>query len=197
MSKNAIKYLIGFGIGFVGGYLLGVHIENNRVIEEKDKEIMDLFNKNRKKLDELYRTIDELEGKDLEPGTMSFEVEPDLSIVNYSKEYYIEPDEPPVDKASEPDTEIEVISPDEYRADENFYVEEPWQYYSDDILATLSDEVVDDVDGTVGRESLNHFGDFGDDEDVLYVKNWKTETYYQVIRIHQTFFEVTGIEHFG
>ena len=191
------KYLIGFLAGTVVGGAIGYFAATKKNEKESDEIINNMLDNHRKRLDELYRTIDELEGKDLEPGTKSFDVEPDLSIVNYSREYYIEPDEPPVDKASEPDTEIEVISPDEYKADENFYVEEPWQYYSDNILATLSDEVVEDVDGTVGRESLNHFGDFGDDEDVLYVKNWKTETYYQVIRIHQTFFEVTGIEHFG
>ena len=191
------RYLIGFLAGTIVGGAIGYFAATKKNEKESDEIINNMLENHRKRLDELYRTIDELEGKDLEPGTMSFDVEPDLSTVNYSREYYIEPDEPPVDKASEPDTEIEVISPDEYKADENFYVEEPWQYYSDNILATLSDEVVEDVDGTVGRESLNHFGDFGDDEDVLYVKNWKTETYYQVIRIHQTFFEVTGIEHFG
>lgn len=191
------KYLMGFLAGTIVGGAIGYFAAIKKHEKESNEEFNDILKNHKKKLDELYRTIDELEGKDLEPGTKSFDVEPDLSIVSYHREYMVEPDEPPVDKASEPTKEIEVISPDEYKADENFYIEETWQYYSDGILANLSDEVIEDIEGTIGRESLNHFGEYGDDEDVLYIKNWKTQTYYEVVRMHQTFFEVTGIDYFG
>lgn len=52
-------------------------------------------------------------------------------------------------------------------------------YYSDGVLANDWWEVID-IDETIGRESLEHFGDYA--ADMLYVRNERTQTDYEIAR---------------
>lgn len=53
---------------------------------------------------------------------------------------------------------------------ENDYETIGMTYYADKVLVEdITDEVVDDIDGTIGRDSLLHFGEY--EEDMLYVRN--------------------------
>ena len=42
-------------------------------------------------------------------------------------------------------------------------------YYSDNVLADEDNEIIEDVEGVVGEDSLNHFGEYEDD--AVYVRN--------------------------
>ena len=62
-------------------------------------------------------------------------------------------------------------------------------YYSDGVLATETNDVIDDVDHIIGIANLTRF----DDEDVIFVRNDVTKCDYEVAREHRTFAEANGI----
>ena len=55
-----------------------------------------------------------------------------------------------------------VISPEEFGEYEE-YEKISLTYYGDQVLADENDELVEDVEGAVGFESLTHFGEYEDD----------------------------------
>lgn len=52
-------------------------------------------------------------------------------------------------------------------------------YYSDGVLTDEDDEIVEDVDAWVGKDSLDHFGEY--DDDVVYVRNHRLKVDYEII----------------
>jgi hypothetical protein len=52
-------------------------------------------------------------------------------------------------------------------------------YYADQILADDGDELVEDVEGTVGFESLGHFGEYEDDS--VFVRNDRLKCDYEIL----------------
>lgn len=75
-----------------------------------------------------------------------------------------------------------VISPDDF--DENdSYDRISLTYYSDGTVVDDCDEILDDdeIDVQVGRDWINSFGEFGDD-DVIHVRNEQSKTDYEIVR---------------
>lgn len=70
-----------------------------------------------------------------------------------------------------------IISPDEFG--ECTYETITLTYYADRVLADEVDDIVDDVEGTIGRDSLLHFGEYEDD--CIHVRNDIIETDYEVL----------------
>jgi len=71
-----------------------------------------------------------------------------------------------------------VISPDEFG---EFYDYEKISltYYADQVLADDDDELVDDIEETVGFESLNAFGEYEDDS--VFVRNDRLKCDYEIL----------------
>ena len=61
-------------------------------------------------------------------------------------------------------------------------------YYADGVLTDEMDEVIEDVEGMVGKESLTHFGDY--DDDAIYVRNEEEKTDYEILRDLKTYAEL-------
>lgn len=84
-----------------------------------------------------------------------------------------------------------VIHPEDFVNDRPFFDKITLEYYEDDVLCNaISEEIITDVDGTIGLESLKHFGEY--EEDVVYVRNDKTSTDYEVIYQHRPFAYIPG-----
>ena len=81
-----------------------------------------------------------------------------------------------------------VIPPEEYGEDYD-YETETLLYYTDGVLADTDDNIISDVNGIVGYDSLNHFGEYEDDS--VYVRNDRLKIDYEILRYEQTFDEVT------
>ncbi len=78
------------------------------------------------------------------------------------------------------------ISPEDFVNDKPFFDKITLEYFTDDVLSNaISEEIVTDISGTIGRESLNKFGEY--EEDVVYVRNEKLSTDYEVILQHRPF----------
>lgn len=80
-----------------------------------------------------------------------------------------------------------VISPDEFGEEED-YDRISFMYYADHILADDDDELVEDIAGTVGVESLTHFGEY--DDDCVYVRNERLKVDYEILKSLKTYSEV-------
>lgn len=52
-------------------------------------------------------------------------------------------------------------------------------YYADGVLTDEMDEPIEDVDTTVGKDSLNHFGEY--EEDSVFVRNEAQQTDYEIL----------------
>ena len=70
-----------------------------------------------------------------------------------------------------------VIPPEEY--DENDYETESLTYYADGVLTDMYDNIIEDVEGTVGTDSLTHFGEYEDDS--VFVRNDERQIDYEIL----------------
>lgn len=78
-----------------------------------------------------------------------------------------------------------VITPEEFGED---YEAESLVYYADGVLANYYDEPIDDIDEYVGKDSLNHFGEYEDDS--VYVRNDEKKIDYEILRDDRKFSDV-------
>lgn len=80
-----------------------------------------------------------------------------------------------------------VIPPEEFMNNED-YENISLTYYSDGVLADENDDVVEDVENVVGRESLNHFGEYEDDS--VFVRNDILKCDYEILYDLRNYSEV-------
>ena len=78
-----------------------------------------------------------------------------------------------------------VISPEEF-GDEPSFSTQPLDYFADGVLAD-GWGIELDLDETIGEDAINHFGDYVDD--IVYVRNERTEIDYEVTRDPRTYAE--------
>ena len=71
-----------------------------------------------------------------------------------------------------------VIAPEDFGEEED-YERVSLTYYSDRYLVDDVDEVVDDIENTVGQDSLNEFGVYEDD--AVYVRNDRLKCDYEIL----------------
>lgn len=89
-----------------------------------------------------------------------------------------------------------VISIEEFSEEMDHYDKVTVYFYEDDeVLADENEEVITDMDGTVGRDNMGFFGEGSNDPEVVYIRNEKLEIDYEVIRLSKSYSEtVLGME---
>ncbi len=80
-----------------------------------------------------------------------------------------------------------VISPDEF-GEFDEYEKISLTYYNNHVLADENDEVIEDVEETVGVESLTHFGEYEDDS--VFVRNDIRRTDYEILLDQRSYSDV-------
>lgn len=80
-----------------------------------------------------------------------------------------------------------VIPPEQFGEFED-YGKITLTYYSDHILVDENDEMIEDVEGCVGFDSLNHFGEYEDDS--VHVQNDRLKTYYEILMDNRRYTDV-------
>jgi hypothetical protein len=83
-----------------------------------------------------------------------------------------------------------VITPDEYgEKEDEGYTSETLTYYADHVLTYyITDEVVEDVHGLIGSDSLSEIGKF--EEDVVHVRNDALKMDFEILLDSQKYTEV-------
>lgn len=84
-----------------------------------------------------------------------------------------------------------VIEPEEY-GEFYDYGKVSLTYYADGVLTDEHDEIMEDedVDSTIGRESLTHFGEY--EEDSVFVRNDSLMSDYEILRDLRKYTDVVG-----
>lgn len=80
-----------------------------------------------------------------------------------------------------------VISPVEFDTIDDYEVVS-LNYYADGVLADDAGNVIEDVEGMVGRDSLNHFGEYEDDS--VHVRNDALQCDFEILRDLDKYSEV-------
>lgn len=101
-----------------------------------------------------------------------------LSQEGYTNYSNVETSKEESDVMSKVDEIPFVIPPEEFGEIEE-YDKISLTYYADHILADDGDEIIEDVEGTVGWDSLNHFGEYEDDS--VFVRNHRLKVDYEIL----------------
>lgn len=114
-----------------------------------------------------------------------------MSVAEYAKKLseegytnYSNAEEVPEEKA--PYKPPYVIPPEDYG--ETGYDTISFTYYADKVLADDGDQVVEDVEGTVGVDSLSRFGEYEDDS--VFVRNERLKVDYEILLSQREYAEV-------
>lgn len=81
-----------------------------------------------------------------------------------------------------------VIPPDEFG--EKDFTEVSLTLYSDGIVTDEDDRPLEDIENTIGRDSLNHFGEYEDDS--VHVRNERLRCDFEILLDQRTYDEVLG-----
>ncbi|NLD50536.1 MAG: hypothetical protein GX660_25625 [Clostridiaceae bacterium] len=81
----------------------------------------------------------------------------------------------------------ETIPPDEFGEFDD-YQKISLTYYSDEVLCDEDDEPVEDIDGIIGEESLDGFGEW--DDEIVYVRNDQLKSYFEISMDNRTYADV-------
>lgn len=183
-SKEIIKDTVilatgmGIGIGAVWYYF------DKKYKDEMSKKIEEIMAES-KQIKPVKSTASELPAKvntvdEVRPTLTSVET----TKVNYSKlinkEKYVG-DESTENAEEETDYEKPyVISPLEFgEKEDEGYTTVSLMFYSDGLLADDMGEVIENIDETVGVDSLNHFGEYEDDS--VFVRNDRLKIDYEIL----------------
>ena len=85
-----------------------------------------------------------------------------------------------------------IISPDEFGNSDNYTQISLTYYAKDRVLADDEDEIVEEVDDTVGDDFADHFGDYEDDS--VFVRNDRLRCDFEILKDNRSYREVTGME---
>ena len=177
---NFIIFTAGAAVGSVVTWKL-LKTKYERLAQEEIDSVKEVFSRREN------TPTDEVESKDTnvqkEPKEENPEVASykqtlnDLGYTDYS-------DMGKKDDIFTPSVKPYVISPDEFGCAEGYDMID-LTYYADGILADDADDIVEDVDGTVGRDSLEHFGVY--EPDAVHVRNDVRKVEYEILRVHETY----------
>lgn len=167
--KSIIMFTAGLAIGSVVTWKL-VEAKYAKIAEDEINDIRDYY-------DEKAKNIT------TEAEVVKVENKPDISeyaakIEKNGYKNYHEISEKPVKKEHKNGAPY-IITPEEFgEIDE--YETVNLTYYADDYLADDVDELVENVDETIGWENLNHIGEY--EEDALHIRNDKLKCDYEILR---------------
>lgn len=179
MAINTATFAVGVGVGISAvWYFFKSKYKND--ISKKIDEIMESIKipTPEDSINNVYNHImaesnasSELPAK-VNNGSISKLVNSSDDKVNYSKiiESYTTAKEETNDRPY-------VIPPSEFG--ENGYNTVSLTYYSDGLLADDMDELIENIDETVGVDSLNHFGEYEDDS--VFVRNDRLKIDYEIL----------------
>lgn len=199
--KGVLIFVLGAAAGSLATWKL-IEKKYKDIAQEEIDSVKDTFSKMKKneypdKLED-YPDFEEFDDSDDSDDSDDVEEEPKPEqkidrnnkpdIVEYAKilsetgyTNYAERQDKKEKKGVEPveDERPYVISPDEF-GEKDGYENVTLTYYADGVLTDYFDNVISNVDEVVGFESLDHFGEYEDD--VVFVRNEKMETDYEILR---------------
>ena len=185
MKQAIIKAFI-FAAGAATGAAVAYKVLHNRYEERIQEEI--------EELDEYYANKEAVQEETVEETTEDADTDEAVNeTVNdiLEKEGYVRYSAVQKKEEVEEVKKPHVISNREFGEDEE-YDTETLTYYADGVLVDDADNVIQDVEAVVGKESLTHFGENEHDPDTVYVKNENYKKYYEILFDESDYNDVYG-----
>ena len=162
-KKTILAFFMGATVGSIATWKF-LKTKYELYYEEEDEELFE---------DDAEEDTDETEPEPIN----EIDEKPDLSVytAKLKEQGYLQD----VEEGGTDDMEKPyVISPDEYGEMDDYDLYS-YTYYADKVLADENNEPIEDVDQRIGLESLNHFGEYGDDS--VYVRNDELKADYEIL----------------
>ena len=175
---NAILFIFGAAVGSAATWAY-VKKKYERIAQEEIDSVKEVFSKKEKDDNSADACV-----KPTEDTKEYAEIIHENEYINYSKK-----ENTAAEKAEIRDKSyfVYVITPEEF-GEFDEYDKISLTYYDDDILADENDEIIEDIDETVGSDSLTHFGEYEDDS--VFVRNDERKCDYEILLDHRNYSDV-------
>lgn len=198
-ARSILFLTTGIAIGGAAGYVVTNKLLKDKYELELQIQIQDVKD---------YYKIIRKEGEYSSPETVPVDYENVLEGLEYiePEESVIEEDEWVEEETTEEDEVVEsihkqnydrnrnepyVISVKEFMEDRDEYDKITITYFEDDdVLCDEREEVIPNVEATVGSNALTSFGELSEDSKIVYVRNERTSTDFEVVRDTRSYAEV-------
>ena len=181
--NNILSKVIVFAAGATVGSAVTwklVKDKYERMTQEEIQAVRDLYNSKQKETLDVESDDEEAdEPKEPTPRELYSGVVSELGYGDVSSDKLEEEED---DDVSEP----YVISPAEY-GELDYETESLWYYEGDGVVTTYFGEVIEDVDGLIGANFVDHYGEY--EEDSVHVRNDRLKIDYEILRDLKAFSE--------
>ena len=177
MSK--VSTIFAFTLGVAAGAVVSWRLLKKRYEELADEEIASVKEWYARK----YENEDEPE--EVSPRREHKQVVDPKKYEAIASQYNTESD----DKEGEEMDEPYVIPPEEY-GEEDGYETGCLTYYADGVLTDDADNIIENIDATVGADFASHFGEYEDDS--VFVRNPVYATDYEILADSRAYSEIVG-----
>lgn len=196
--NNSIQKIIFFVAGVAIGSIVTKKIlddKYNKLIDERvEKEvesIKNVFKRDSEAFSKMNEQLGEVDRNRMKRNLNEYKEK----VISYGYSTEVMSSE----RYNNPNDEPEIISSADY-IDEAFdnYEREELSYYADGVLATTNgDEMITEQEAvdTIGQNNFlhlrEHFGEYDDSPDTVYIRNDETQILYEIFRDSRTYLEVT------
>lgn len=189
-STNFMLFIAGAAVGSVVTWFY-TKKKYELIAQEEIDSVRDVFSKRKSEIKET-----KFEKQSEKPDITEYiKKVRNSGYVDYSDSDAQEPSTTKPEPSAEDDNTEEndyftyIITPDEF-GEHDDYETISLTYYADQILADDCDDVIEDVEGTVGIESLTHFGEYEDDS--VFVRNDKLKCDYEILLDYRKYKDVVN-----
>lgn len=179
---NKLSCLLTFSLGAAVGSVVSWRVlktKYEKIAQEEIDSVIETFSNRKrepKETEDFSHVVTATPKKEEEKQNMR-DYKTVLSEQGYTNYSGVEESPKPVKKVQ--DDEPYVIAPEEYNEIEGYEGIE-LTYYADGVLADDADEIVEDVEGTVGLDFATHYGEYEDDS--VHIRNERLKCDYEILR---------------
>lgn len=198
--NKALYFILGLAVGGTASWFITKKIYEH-IAEEEIESVKAAFKNRRKEI--IPEKKEEAPIKEVydNPRQAAMDNANKPNIMEYSsrvrKEGYVNYSDKEVDTDDEEQDRVKAhyipgpyaIAPEHFKEDadiDTVFL----TLYSDDILADNRDEIVEDIDGTVGADYKEYFGKY--DDNVVWIRNERLNIDYEITKDEGTYEEVSG-----
>lgn len=181
---TAIAFIFGAAIGSVATWKF-VEKKYARIAQEEIDSVKEVFSKRDRKEVQTEKPEPVVEAKIEEPKEKIAVNKTVKSIIDYSGYSTPQTDSKPEDPKPY------VIPPESFgELEDEGYTCVSLTFCSDQIVLDDNNDILEDVEGVIGFDSLSHFGEY--EEDAVYVRNDKYRCDYEILLDQRTHEQVIG-----
>ena len=175
LLTKIVLFAAGAGTGSAVTYKV-LSTKYDRLIQEEIDSVKASFG--RGEVEQTEKPVEENSTDDEDAETVK-------DIVNQNS--YVTVSDNKVEEEDEEVREPYVISPDEF-GDSDYTVMSLW-YYTDGVVTNDAGKIIANVEELIGSDFADHFGEYEEDPDTVYVQNDEQQIVYEVMKEYREFLE--------